>query len=135
MTLAISLMLSAPFLYVGIHNWFTGIPLFSFFFVGTMFIAALNGPLSAVMHDILPKGVRATAFATYLLIIHLLGEATAPAIVGKISDVVNLKIGMEMLTYVAFIGGVCFLPVSWLIYRKKVIIYEDNGAIDHGEPI
>jgi sugar phosphate permease len=64
-----------------------------------------------VIHDVVPQNLRATAFAVYLLVIHLLGDTLAPAVVGKVSDIYNLKIALEWSTFLVFLSGVCFLAV------------------------
>ncbi len=125
MTIAISSMISGPFIFIGLQNWVKGASFFIYFFIGAAFLSFYNGPLNAVMHDLMPPKVRATAFAVYLLAIHLLGEATAPAVVGLISDRYGLQAGMELLTLVGFLGGIAFLPVALLIQRRKVELIDE----------
>jgi MFS family permease len=111
LVIAASLMTAAPFMYLGVHgtgnsHWFL-----IFLFLGTVFLSFYHGPSTAVIHDVVPQNLRATAFAVYLLVIHLLGDTLAPAVVGKVSDIYNLKIALEWSTFLVFLSGVCFLAV------------------------
>ena len=56
-----------------------GLPFFASLFLGTAFLSFYNGPVTAVIHDVVPNEIRATAFAVYLLVVHLLGDTFAPA--------------------------------------------------------
>lgn len=57
--------------------------------------AFLNmGPLNAVIVSVTPPRVRSMAFAANIFIIHALGDAASPAIVGLISDASSLRSGL-----------------------------------------
>jgi len=45
-----------------------------------------NGPMNAVIANNVPANMRARAFSVNVLLIHLLGDAISPVIIGKISD-------------------------------------------------
>ena len=49
-----------------------------------------TGPLNAIVADVSRPEVRATAFAANIFVIHALGDAISPAIVGLVSDRVGL---------------------------------------------
>ncbi len=112
LTVAVSLMLAGPVMYTGIQAQSGRWMFFVFFFLGTMLLSFYNGPSTAVMHDIVPKELYATAFAVYLLVIHLLGDTLAPAVVGRISDRYGLQTALEWCTMLVFISGVQFLAVA-----------------------
>lgn len=130
LVIALSSILSAPFIFLGLRGEIHGSWFVLYFFIGTCLLACYNGPLNAVMHDILPKHVRSTAFAVYLLVIHLIGEATSPAIIGRISDTHGLQAGMQFLTFVALLGGLTFIPVVLLIKSKRVPLFIDDEAAE-----
>ena len=115
---AISLMISAPLMYFGLADTTKG-PFLFFFFTGAIFLAVYLGPVTAVLHDIVPKQFRSTAFGFYALFIHLVGEAFAPAIIGILSDHYSLRFGLEFATFFVFLGGICFLPVVYLSMEKE----------------
>ncbi len=114
---ALSLMVAAPLMYFGLEDTGKAAFLF-FFFTGAIFLAVYLGPVTAVLHDVVPKQFRASAFGIYALFIHLLGEAFAPAIIGIISDAHGLRAGLEFSTFFVFLSGLCFLPVAFIIARN-----------------
>jgi MFS family permease len=113
LVVAISLILAAPFMFLGIWSPGESISFFVYFFIGTVLLAAYHGPATAVIHDIVPERARATAFAMYLFVGHLLGDTLAPAAIGFISDSAGLLRGLEYATILVFFGGILFLPVAW----------------------
>ncbi len=67
------------------------------------FYSPCMGPL---VHQVTRPNLRATATAFYLLVIHILGYATAPPVVGWFSDQTgDLRLGMVMALLVALVGG------------------------------
>ncbi len=116
---AISLMISAPLMYAGLLDIGSGFFLF-FFFTGAVFLAVYLGPVTAVLHDIVPKQFRSSAFGIYVLFIHLVGEAFSPAIIGAISDHASLRTGLEFATLFVFLSGICFLPVAFRIHKTSL---------------
>jgi MFS family permease len=115
---AVSLIISAPLMYFGLID--TTRATFLFFFIsGAIFLSVYLGPVTAVLHDIVPKQFRASAFGAYVFFVHLVGEAFAPAIVGKISDMYNLRIGLEFATAFVLLSGLAFVPVALIIYAKN----------------
>jgi MFS family permease len=56
------------------------------FFLGGVCLQAYNGPMSALMQDVVKPELRAVAVAVSLIAAHVLGDAFSPSIVGGISD-------------------------------------------------
>ena len=54
----------------------------------------ISGPLNAAMVNVLPPELRARGFSFYTLIMHLLGDAPSPFIVGAVSS----RLGIQMPT-------------------------------------
>lgn len=117
---AASQVIAAPVLYWGISSPGKSPVFFLSFFIGTMLLAFYYGPVTAVMHDVVPESLRATSFALYILVIHLLGDTLAPAIIGKISDRYSLRIGLELATIFVFLSGLCFFIVTEIIRKNKI---------------
>ncbi len=65
------------------------------------------GPLNAAMANVLPPEVRARGFALTTMLIHLLGDAISPWLIGEASDRIGLKIPV-------LVTG-CLLTVSGLV--------------------
>jgi MFS family permease len=59
-------------------------------FLAEVFIFLNTGPLNAIIADVSRSEVRATAYAMNIFVIHALGDAISPAIVGMVSDRVGL---------------------------------------------
>ena len=114
---AVSLIISAPLMFLGLLDTTNAIFLF-FFFTGATFLSVYLGPVTAVLHDIVPKQFRASAFGAYVLFIHLVGEAIAPAIIGTLSDHYGLRAGLQFATLFVLLGGICFIPVVFLMKKQ-----------------
>lgn len=112
---AASLIISAPLMFLGLSD--IGNHAFIFFFlIGAMFLAVYLGPVTAVLHDVVPKQFRASAFGIYAFFIHLVGEAGAPAVVGIISDHYSLRAGLQFASIAVLVAGICFIPV---VYQRN----------------
>jgi MFS family permease len=59
-------------------------------FLAEVFIFLNTGPLNAIIANVSRSEVRATAYAVNIFIIHALGDAISPAIVGMVSDRLGL---------------------------------------------
>jgi MFS family permease len=78
-----------------------------------------NGPLSAVIFDVVPAAVRSSVMGAFLLFSHLAGDAVAPPLIGYLSDRLQvawhlsadeaLRRAMLLLPAVGFVGGVVML--------------------------
>ncbi len=110
-TVAASQLLAVPFMFLGLAAG-RGLWFLLFFFVGVVFLSFYYGPATAVMHDTVPQRLWATAFAVYILVIHLLGDTLAPAVIGRISDTYNLLVGLQVATVFVGLAGVAFLVMA-----------------------
>jgi predicted MFS family arabinose efflux permease len=67
-----------------------------------------TGPVNAATLNAVPAGLRATAMAGQLFVIHVLGDMPSSKVIGMISDRSNLRAGMAA-TLIAFaVGAVIF---------------------------
>ncbi|HEY2291745.1 MAG TPA: MFS transporter [Thermoanaerobaculia bacterium] len=62
--------------------------------VALFFIFLGNGPLNAAIVNSVPAAIRATAIAAELFLIHALGDAPSPRIIGLVSDHSSLGTGL-----------------------------------------
>ena len=87
---------------------------------GTYFLYTwYNGPLAAVIFDVVPAAVRASVMGAFLLFSHLAGDAVAPPLVGYLSDQMQhvwhwapdeaLRRAMLVLPVVGLVGGLVLL--------------------------
>lgn len=76
------------------------------------FLTWYNGPISAVIFDVVPARIGATVAGAYLLFIHLVGDAVAFPLVGMLSDRYGLDVAILILPVVALLGGVVVLGAA-----------------------
>jgi MFS transporter, Spinster family, sphingosine-1-phosphate transporter len=88
-------------------------------FGATLMLTCYHGPATAVIHDLTPPHTHAFAFALYLFFIHLFGDAVAPALVGGVSDVSNLRRGLMLPVAANLIAALCFFAVAAFVRRRK----------------
>ncbi len=103
-------LLGAPLVLIAllIHT----LPLFiAVIVIAAIFLNFCTGPLNAVIQDVIPPEVRATAIGLALLLAHLLGDAAAPFVIGAISN--GFSLGLALITTAPtslFLAGmVCLL--------------------------
>jgi MFS family permease len=116
-TIGGSLLLGTPFLYVAVTTDELVIFLGGLF-VASFFLTCYHGPATAVIHDLTPERAHAFAFALYLFVIHFFGDTMAPALVGRVSDVSELRRGLLLGVAANLVSALCFLVVAWLIRRR-----------------
>jgi MFS transporter, Spinster family, sphingosine-1-phosphate transporter len=112
-----AILLATPFLYVAVQTKST-VVFYACIFVATGSLAAYFGPTTAIIHDLTPKHAHAFAFGAYMFAIHFLGDTTAPAVVGFLSDAFGLRRGLLLGVAANLVSAVCFLAAAWLIRRR-----------------
>ncbi|MGH7631762.1 MAG: MFS transporter [Gemmatimonadales bacterium] len=90
------------------------------FFTAFFFLSWYNGPLTAVIFDVVPARVGATVAGTYLLFIHLAGDAIAFPLVGFLSDNFGIDRAVFVLPSVAVLGGLVMLGAMRTVGRDMV---------------
>jgi predicted MFS family arabinose efflux permease len=76
-------------------------------FLAEVFIFLNTGPLNAIIANVSRAEVRATAYAANIFVIHALGDAVSPAVVGMLSDRVGLALAF-WIAPVALTLAACF---------------------------
>ena len=87
--------------------------LFATFFLYSWY----NGPLSAVILDVVPPAVRASVIGAFVLFSHLAGDAIAPPLIGHLSDRFGLRHAMLLLPSVGMLGGLVILVALRTVRR------------------
>ena len=65
-----------------------------------------NGPLAAVIFDVVPAAVRASVAGAFVLFSHLAGDALAPPLIGYLSDTTkSIQTAMMVLPVAGVVGG------------------------------
>jgi MFS family permease len=81
--------------------------------LGAFFAAGTTGPAGAMVANLTPASIRATAFGTYTLFNSLLGLAAGPVIVGGLADRFGLENALQLAPLVSV-----FAITALLIGRK-----------------
>jgi len=83
---------------------------------GAIFFLFVNtGLLNAVIVSVSPPHLRATAVASNIVIIHVLGDAPSPYLIGAVSDLHSLQTGILLAVAAMLISGILLLWGSrWL---------------------
>jgi MFS family permease len=92
-----------------LFRWLFGIAFF--------FLTWYNGPLSAVIFDVVPSRISASVMGAYLMFIHVAGDAIALPLVGNLSDRFGLDQAVLLLPVVSVAGGFVILAASKYIRR------------------
>ena len=110
-TIGIGLILSCPFVTLSLYTT-DHVAMLIYFFLGIFLMVWYTGPIIAVIHDVVPSDVKATAQALYILLIHLLGDTFSPTIVGKLADSYSLQTALLLPAVINVVAGVIFLVGS-----------------------
>ena len=106
--IAASLILTIPFGGAGILSHRMPFSLITFFIAITCIFIPM-GPISASLVILSSRRIRSMAFAVNIFLIHALGDAISPALIGKVSDLFGLKM--------AFLGCLAMLlPACLFLY-------------------
>ncbi len=87
-----------------------------FLFISIFFLFFNTGPSNTALANVTPPEVRATAFAVNIFIIHLLGDAASPPLIGWIAGRSNMNraflfvSGIILLASVFWFWGMRYLP-------------------------
>jgi predicted MFS family arabinose efflux permease len=80
----IAMLIAVPFMVLAIYV--AGPMMFPCIFVAVFFLLIGTGPTNAALVNSVNAGIRSTALAVNVFVIHLLGDAFSPTLMGKVSD-------------------------------------------------
>ena len=112
--MAVAFLLATPLMYITITTANETLMMVSLV-TATFLMTWYYGPMVALIQDIVPGSLKATAFAFYLFFAHLLGSTPAPAVIGKISDLSDLKTACLLMVVSNFLGSVFLFVTSKLL--------------------
>ena len=95
-------------------------------FVAVFFLFFNTGPSNTALANVTDPSVRATAFAVNILIIHALGDAAAPPLIGAVADRTNMNVAFLVVSAMMLVAG-----VLWLWGTK--FLPSDTAAIEAQE--
>ena len=103
----IAMLVSVPLMIMAIY--LTGQVMFPAIFVAEFFLLINTGPVNAALVNSVAPGIRATAMAINIFVIHLLGDAFSPVLIGKVSDMSSLQTGFWATFVAAGLSGVILM--------------------------
>jgi MFS family permease len=74
-----------------------------------------TGPTNTILANVTHPSIRATGFALNILIIHALGDAISPTIIGLINGYTNMTFGFLAVSFMFLLAAVC-----WFIGMKHL---------------
>jgi len=100
-------------------------PLAWVFLFGAVFFVFLNtGPSNAALANVVGSNVRATAFALNILIIHALGDALSPPLLGAVAGHADMNMAFLVVSGAMLVSG-----VIWLFGMKYLAA--DTAAVEN----
>jgi sugar phosphate permease len=96
----VAMLIAVPFMVAAIY--IGGTFMFPAIFAAVFFILVGTGPTNAALVNSVSAGIRSTALAVNVFVIHLLGDAFSPALIGKISDRTG---SLQTAFWVAFVAA------------------------------
>lgn len=104
---ALSTLVSGIFLFIALALLKGTAQLVLLFVFGILVMTFIAGA-AAVTQDVIHPGLRATSYAIAVAVQNLIGSFTAPIVLGKISDLSNLKTALAILPFVLMLGALLF---------------------------
>ena len=115
---AAAFLLAAPFLLLAIQSEEKSTVLVGLFVAG-FFMSWYHGPVTAVLHDMMPRRAHATSIGVYMFATQLIG-GLGPHVIGKISDMRDLQLGLQIAVAVMVCGALLMLLVIHFIRRDGI---------------
>ena len=95
---------------------FVPFPLAWVFVGGALFFLFFNtGPANTILANVAPSATRATCFAINILVIHALGDAVSPTLIGFVADLTSLHTALLLGSLFILAGG-----VLWVLGAKHL---------------
>jgi predicted MFS family arabinose efflux permease len=113
--IAVAFLLAAPFLLLAIQTDEQKLVLAALA-IAAFFMSWYHGPVTAVIHDMMPRRAHATSIGVYMFVTQLVG-GFGPQLVGRISDLHDMQFGLQIAVAVMVAGGLLMFLVIHFIRR------------------
>jgi sugar phosphate permease len=114
--------LGVPAIYLAVT--YTGAAMYPAIFAAEFLVLLNTAPLNAAMVNSVSARIRATAAAVNIFVLHLLGDALSPTVMGWISDRSNLRLAFLAVTVAA---GLSALVLFWGISHAPELKVPDEA--------
>ncbi|SRR6266404_20346 len=128
--IGMAFLLATPFLLLAIQSEEKQTVLVGLFIAG-FFMSWYHGPVTAVIHDMMPRRAHSTSIGVYMFATQLIG-GLGPQVIGKISDQRDLQVALQIAAAVLVCGALLMLLVIHFIRRDGL----RHPAVEafHAEP-
>jgi len=116
LTVACGFLLGAPFILWAISTEEKS-QIVTAFFIAGFFMSWYHGPVTAVIHDMMPRRAHASSTGVYMFATQLFGGILGPYVVGRVDDVADLILGLQIATVVMVCGALLMFLVMYFIRR------------------
>jgi MFS transporter, Spinster family, sphingosine-1-phosphate transporter len=113
--IGMAFLLATPFLLLAIQSEEKQTVLVGLFIAG-FFMSWYHGPVTAVIHDMMPRRAHSTSIGVYMFATQLIG-GLGPQVIGKISDQRDLQVALQIAAAVLVCGALLMLLVIHFIRR------------------
>jgi predicted MFS family arabinose efflux permease len=128
--IAVAFLLAAPFVLLAIQTDDRMLVLGALA-LASFFMSWYHGPVTAVIHDMMPRRAHATSIGVYMFVTQLVG-AFGPQLVGRISDLRDMQFALQIAAAVMVLGGLLMFLVIHFIRRDG--LRHQCLASFHAEP-
>jgi MFS family permease len=115
LAVAVAFLLAAPFLLLAIQADEKVVVLLGLS-VAVFFMSWYHGPVTAVLHDMMPRRAHATSVGVYMFATQLIG-GLGPNVIGRISDLRDMQVALQIAVAVMVCGALLMLLVIHFIRR------------------
>lgn len=112
----VGLILAAPMMFIAVQAQSRTV-LLGALLIAQFLIFLNNGPLNAAIINCVSPGFRAFAFSINTMMLHLLGDAASPTVIGWISDQSSLGRAIQLNAVPVLAGGLVLLLGSRMLSR------------------
>lgn len=116
LTVSCGFLVAAPFVLWAISTEEKLTVLIAFFVAG-FFMSWYHGPVTAVIHDMMPRRAHATSIGVYMFATQMFGGILGPYVVGKLDDFRDLVLGLHVAVGVMIAGALLMFLVMHFIRR------------------
>jgi MFS family permease len=103
----VAMLVAVPLMVAAIYV--SGSFMFPAIFLAVFALLIGTAPSNAALVNSIGANIRSTALAVNVFVIHLLGDAFSPTLIGRISDKTNLQTAFTAAFFAAALSGVIFL--------------------------
>ncbi|MCA9671733.1 MAG: MFS transporter [Myxococcales bacterium] len=123
----VGMLLAVPAFYVALVSQ-TPAVYWTMFFIVELMLFLNTGPSNTIIVNVTEPSLRTTAFAINVFLIHLLGDAASPTVLGAIADKSDLGVAFRSLTAVVALSG-----ILWVIGSRFYMADTDRVAATIGD--